>query len=173
MARKLKCTVTGNWSYCSEDRWQKLVAKYGSEEKLRAEYVSRSGKKLSESKADVPDSFKNKVRCTITGELCYVSDKRMHALVKKAGSEEEVRKNYVSRVANRLRKQGKTDEEIVKMAKNGELPAPASAPGTRVKTPRKTSRKSKKVKGDVVIDDTPKADKDVSAFLKKDAPAVA
>lgn len=169
MARKLKCTVTGNWSYCSEDRWQKLVAKYGSEDKLRAEYVSRSGKKALDAKSEIPSSFKNKVRCTVTGELCYISDKRMKALIKKAGSEDEVRKTYISRVANRLRKQGKSDEDIVKMAKDGELPAPASVHGPRVKVAKKTSHKSKKAKtGDVVIDDTPKADKDVEAFLAKD-----
>ncbi|MHA2067901.1 MAG: hypothetical protein ACXABY_26365, partial [Candidatus Thorarchaeota archaeon] len=102
MTRKLTCTVTGNWTYCSEERWQKLVAKFGSEEQLTAGYISREGKKVNAGEGEAPTSHKNKIACTITGELMYISPGRMQKLIDKQGSEEAVRNGYVSRVAKRL-----------------------------------------------------------------------
>ena len=158
MSRKLVCVRTGNWSYCSEDRYQKLVAKYGSEDKLRAEYVSRTGKKLTEGAA-APDSFKNKIRCTVTGVLCYISDARLASLVAKKGSEQAVREGYISRVAARLLKAGKTNDEIKQMADAGTLPPPAAAPGTpkAIKPPStgKRGRKPKIKDEPIVIDNVP------------------
>jgi hypothetical protein len=158
MARKLRCTVTGNWSYCSEERYQKLVTKYGGEKELEAKYVSRQGKKTSEEGGKAPDEFKNKIECTITGELCYISDERMKKLVKKMGSEQAVRDGYVSRVAKRLLKEGKTKTEIKAMAKSGTLPAPTGEPKpVKVKAPKVPKVKKDKAAPDVTKDTNPAA----------------
>lgn len=48
------CNETGAWKYCNEERYQKLVAKYGSPENLGREHCGREGKKIRherESKA--------------------------------------------------------------------------------------------------------------------------
>jgi len=115
MTRKLKCTITGNWSYCSEDRFQKLVAQFGSEEALINGYVSREGKKLlAANEEDVSKAqaaaqavvHKNKIACTVTGELMFISDERMKHLCETGNTDEEgVRAGYVNRVAKRLRKE--------------------------------------------------------------------
>jgi len=126
MTRKLTCTVTGNWTYVSEERYQKLVKKYGSVAELEKKYVSRAGKKLQETGDKAPDTFKNKICCTVTGQLCYATNERWHRLLKKYGSEEEIRKNCISRVAKRLLAEGKTKDEIRAMAKAGTLPSPSA-----------------------------------------------
>ncbi len=156
MAKRLQCTVTGNWSYCSDGRYKNLVKKFGSEAKLKAGYISRLGKQIQKGDAEKPDEFANKIRCTVTGRLCYISNERMKRLAKKAGSQAKVRETYVSRVARRLLKDGKNKTEIREMAKNGTLPEPTELKARKVvkarkgRTPRKGTRKT------VVIDATPK-----------------
>lgn len=149
MARKLRCNVTKNWSYCSDERYQKLVEKFGGEEELTAKYVSREGKKLQETGEKAPKDFKNKIACTVTGELCYISDARMAKLVEKLGSEDEVRKQYLSRVAKRLMKEGKTKTEIRQMVKDGTLPTPT---GAKNADPAPATGDGKAPEGDKVID---------------------
>ena len=46
MSKKLTCTITGNWSYVDEARYDKLATKAGGEDKLIAGYMSRAGKKI-------------------------------------------------------------------------------------------------------------------------------
>lgn len=153
MSRKLICTKSHNWSYCSEERYQKLVKKYGGEAELLAKYVSRVGKKLETEGGKAPDEFKNKIECTVSGQLCYISDARMEKLVKKLGTEDAVRAAYVSRVAKRLLKEGKTKTEIKHMAKEGTLPLPTGNPPA-VKAPKAPKVKKDKA-ADVTKDTTP------------------
>lgn len=178
MAKKLRCTVTGNWNYCSDERYAKLVQKFGSEDKLIAGYVSREGKKVQDGKGAKPDSFKNKIACTITGELCYISDERLKKLVKREGSEKAVREKYVSRVAKRLLKEGKTESEIRSLYKDGKLPA-AAAKATEERKAKKAAKKNapkpaKKAPAKKPADDKPtetksttKAPEKVEEFLGK------
>ena len=165
MSKKLTCSITGDWTYCSDERWSKLVAENGgTDEKMLESYQSRKGKKLvagyngdaaKARKAAIADQPKNKIKCTVTGEQCYISDERMGKLAGKEGSSEElVRKTYVSRVASRLRKQKaianqpgieepksfndlskkeqtKIDKEIYQMATDNNLPAPSATKGSK------------------------------------------
>ena len=118
MARKLYCSITRDWAYCSEDRFSKLVAQFGGTEAGLADpltgYVSREGKKLVElhkgdreaARVAAIKLFKNKIACTVTGEQMYISDDRMaHLKGKYQTNEDGVRARYVSRVAKRLREQ--------------------------------------------------------------------
>ena len=40
----VKCSVTGKWCYCSRERHEKLIQRFGSEEELGRSYISREGK---------------------------------------------------------------------------------------------------------------------------------
>lgn len=46
----VKCKVTGEWKYCSNERLEKLVAVKGSVDAVGREYISRDG--LKQIKAD-------------------------------------------------------------------------------------------------------------------------
>lgn len=125
--RKLKCTITGNWDYCTEERYQRLIEKYGGEENLLKTYASRIGKKIQRGESTQPTQFKNRIKCTVTGQLLALPDPRKQKIMKKNNwTEDELRKNFVCRVAKRLRKEGKTDDQIREMAKNGNLPKPVN-----------------------------------------------
>lgn len=126
MTRKLKCSTTGNWVYCTEVRYQKLVQRYGGEAELQSKYVSRVGKRIQNYGGKVPEKFRNKIKCSICGTLHYISDERLKLLAKKTGGEDVARANYVSRVARRLLKAGKTVDEIKAMAAAGTLPLPVT-----------------------------------------------
>ncbi len=41
----VRCSETGAWTYCNQERLDKLAAKFGSIEKLGLNYVGRVGKK--------------------------------------------------------------------------------------------------------------------------------
>jgi len=126
--KKLICVKTGNWSYCTESRYAKLVEKFGSEENLRTQWMSRIGKKMSNSaEVAAPSEFKNKIRCSVTGQLYQISDDRIGKMIAKAnGDEVAARASFICRVAKRLMKAGKTVDEIKAMVANGTLPAPVS-----------------------------------------------
>ena len=126
--RKVMCSITGDWAYCSEERFQALRKQFGSIAELNANYMSRQGKKLVDSK--IPEGLegdelatarataiaeakaecqnnpgKNKIFCTLTGERMYISPARMKHLMEVGNcTEDEVRANYKSRVAKRLEK---------------------------------------------------------------------
>ncbi len=124
---KLKCTVSGNWQYVGEDRFMELAKAAGSQKKLIETYVSREGKKIMEEhNGKLPKDYcpKNKIRCIISNELCFISDERLKKLTKQHGSEQAVRDQYTSRVAKHLMAAGKTKTEIRAMAEAGELPEP-------------------------------------------------
>ena len=186
MAKKLVCVKTGNWSYCSDERYAKLVKKFGGVAELEAKYVSRAGKKLEETGGKVPDLFKNKIECTITGQWCYISDARLKKLAKKFGSEKAVREQYVSRVAKRLLADGKNKTEIRAMAKGGTLPLPTSPKGHKTpkapkapkapktpKAPKATPAKkaTKPGVGDLVKNTPPVAQPDATVVTPAPAPA--
>jgi len=162
MSKKLRCSVTGNFSYVNDERWNKLVAKFDSEEDLKTNYVSRLGKRVLQGEPE-PETYKNKVRCIVTGELRAVSKDFWARLIKRHGSEEAVRENYISRIAKQLRKQGKSDQEIREMAEQGNLPE--AAPQAK-----KAPRAKKADKKSVVVDTVPE---DVKDFLQTPAEHVA
>ena len=194
MTKKLICTITGNWSYCSDERYQKLCAEAGGKANFIATYQSREGQKLVKQaggdiekakKASTKQIPKGKVRCIVTGELCVISDERMAKLAGERGGEDKVHETYISRVANRLRKQlalthqkdidepkpfeeltkklqAEIDKEIRTMAESGSLPAPAAPKGSKQEAP-KAEAKAK----------APKAKAKASKRTKKDKPATA
>ena len=41
----VQCKITKNWTYCNSERLAKLIARYGSVEKVGTEYVGRIGKR--------------------------------------------------------------------------------------------------------------------------------
>jgi hypothetical protein len=117
MTKKLYCSITGDWSYASDERVAKLAALHGGSEAGLKDpttgYMSREGKKLVEAhggdrnaaRAAANAERKNKISCIVTGERLYISDARMaHKTTKLGVSETELRATYVSRVASRLRK---------------------------------------------------------------------
>jgi hypothetical protein len=61
--KKLTCAKTGNWSYCTNERYEKLIKKFGSEEALKMGWMSRIGKRMTaEGSVSVPsDSSVNAI----------------------------------------------------------------------------------------------------------------
>jgi len=55
----VQCSVTGDWSYCNEERLAKLTAKFGTIEDVGTKYVGRDGKAVLKKAAAlmVPDDF--------------------------------------------------------------------------------------------------------------------
>jgi len=183
MTRKLTCTITRNWSYCGEDRYQALVAKFGSEEQLLANYQSRAGKKLvAEAEGDITKAQAtsqansgDKVACIVTGDLMYISKERMTKKAAKAGTDEAgIRSTYVSRVASRLRKQlageklftdltvdeqNAIDAQISQMHEDGTLPKPSAPKGSGetvvVKAPKKVKAPKEPKPDTTVLDVIP------------------
>lgn len=49
----IKCSVSGEWCYCNQERFDKLVAKFGSQEAVGLKYVSRDGKREQTGKAPI------------------------------------------------------------------------------------------------------------------------
>ena len=50
----IKCSVSGDWCYCNQERFNKLVAKHGSQEALGLKYASRDGKRTQSGKEPLP-----------------------------------------------------------------------------------------------------------------------
>jgi len=48
----LKCNETGDWKYCNQPRFDKLVTKMGSVENVGTEHCSREGKAIRKVRAD-------------------------------------------------------------------------------------------------------------------------
>ena len=202
MSRKLVCSITGDWTYCSEERWDQMVAKAGSEQKMLDSYQSRKGKQLVKehdgnvTKARGGATQNNKIACSVTGELMYISDERMKKLTDKAGSEKAVREGYVSRVAMRLRnelaeKQQKgeesskpfadlpkkdriaIDKEIRAQADAGKLPPPSAPKGSQKQAPTSSAPDSSK-KPDTQVKDTsapPAGSKQDQKLVQKTQPS--
>lgn len=102
MSKKLRCKITGKVIYMTEQRYAKLVSKYGSEEKLNDQYVSHVGKKVQEGSMEHTDEFKNRIKCSVTGLSCYISNERIEAGIKKYGSWNAFEDQYISRDAAKL-----------------------------------------------------------------------
>lgn len=102
MSKKLRCIVTGKVFYMTDQRYAKLVARFGDEETLKEKFVSLIGKKVSEGSCELPTEFKNRIRCSTTGKSCYISNERIEAGIKKHGSLEAFQKQYVCREAARV-----------------------------------------------------------------------
>ncbi len=121
MTKKLRCTVTGNISYFTLSRYNRLLARYGDEDALAANYVSLVGKKVLDGRSEMPTEIKNRIKCRITGKWCFISDERIHESLKRYGSWDVLCANYISREAARLLREGKTGEEIRVMSAEGLL----------------------------------------------------
>ncbi len=123
MTKKLKCNVTGNIIYMTEKRYAKLLAKYnGDEEALKRGYTSLRGRQVSEGIIEMPENITNRIRCSVTGRWCYITNERLAAGIAKYGSLENLNKNYICRPAKRLIKEGKTPDDIRKMIEDGVFP---------------------------------------------------
>jgi len=106
----------------TDKRYAKVLAKYGSEENLKANYTSMVGKQLKEGMIDEIPKFKNRIRCRLTGRWVYITNQRIEAGVKKYGSWDLLCQNYICRPAARLLREGKTEDEIKQMVENGTIP---------------------------------------------------
>lgn len=107
-----------------------------------------------------------RIQCSVSGLWMSVTTNHKKELVDKFGSEDELNKTYVSRAVRRLRKEGKSDEEIKKMAAAGELESKTSAPRRAGKVAGvKTPKVKKTEEVEVVNEDTEPADADVEGFL--------
>ena len=122
MVKKVRCTVTGNVIYMTEKRYARVLAKYGDEQTLNSTYVSMAGRKMQTGELDTHQNFKNRIRCTISGKICAITNQRMDAGIKKYGSEDELRNHYVCRASARLLREGKEADEIRDMVTNGTFP---------------------------------------------------
>ena len=118
MVKKVRCTVTGNIIYVTPKRYARILAKYGDEQNLNSTYVSMAGRKMQTGELDTHQNFKNRIRCTITGKWCAITNQRMEAGIKKYGSEDALREWYICRTAARLLREGKTEDEIKGMVAN-------------------------------------------------------
>ena len=119
MTNKVYCKVTGNVIYMTAKRYARVLAKYGGEEALKANYVSMVGKKIISGERDEVNEFKNRIRCISTDQWCYITDERIQAGIKKHGSWDALKVVYMSRPARRLFKAGKTIDEIKAMVADG------------------------------------------------------
>ena len=70
-----------------------------TEELLKRTYVSMVGKKVRDGLVEMPGVAKNRIRCIVTGKIVYITNQRLAAGIKKYGSEEALRVNYVCREA--------------------------------------------------------------------------
>ncbi len=46
----VQCMVTGEWKYCSAERYQKLLDKHGTPQDVGASYLSREGARIQKSR---------------------------------------------------------------------------------------------------------------------------
>lgn len=122
MVHKVRCNVTGNIVYMTEGRYARMLAKYGGAEGVKNNYVSLLGKRIRDGIIEEPKQLKNRIKCTITGKWCYITNQRIEAGVKKYGSWEELCNNYICRPAARLLREGKTVDEIKQMVVDGTFP---------------------------------------------------
>ena len=82
---------------------------------------------------------KNKIRCSVSGLWYGVTTQTREKRIAKFGSVEAYESGYVSRVAKRLRAEGKTDEEIKAMADAGSITSDMASP--KMKVARKATAK--------------------------------
>ena len=122
MVKKLRCTITGNLIYVTPKRYARILAKYGDEEAIKSSYVSMIGRKIKEGSLDEPKDIKNRIRCTISGKWCYITNQRISVGIAKYGSLESLNEHYVCRAAARLLREGKTADEIKQMVGDGSFP---------------------------------------------------
>ena len=122
MTKKVICNVTQNVFYMTQKRYDSLVNKYGGEEALKANYVSSKGKKIRDGIIEMPEKIANRIRCSISNRIVYITNERITAGIAKYGSWEELCKNYISRPAKRLLKEGKSVDDIKKMLEDGTFP---------------------------------------------------
>jgi len=121
---KLRCNITQNIIYMTKKRYTKLLAKYnGDEEALRSNYISLRGKKVRDGIIEMPEKITNRIKCSVTGHWCYITNARIAAGIAKYGSWETLCANYKSRVTKRLLKSGKTEDEIKQMVVDGTYPS--------------------------------------------------
>jgi hypothetical protein len=178
MSRKLKCSITGSWSYCNDERYATLLAKFNGPEGLEKDYQSRAGRALVAKCGSIEDAIKeskeapdpNKLACIVTGEFLHISNERKkHIMEKRDITEAELRETYVGRVATRLRKFGAgqfgkasfadlsqkdqkiVDKTIKEQYLEGNNPAPSAPKGSR--TAPVLAKKSK-APATTVIDST-------------------
>jgi hypothetical protein len=122
MTKKIRCNVTQNIIYMTDKRYAKLVAKFGDEEALKANYISMQGKKIRDGALEMPEKIANRIKCSITGRWVYITNERITAGLSKYGSWDELCKNYICRPAKRLLKEGKSVDDIKKMLEDGTFP---------------------------------------------------
>ena len=110
MVKKLTCNETGIIRYIPEKRYIRMLARYhGDAKSLEDDYVSTVGMKLREGKITEMPPLKNLIKCSVSGEYCYITNERLKAGISKYGSEEELRNNYISREAKRKIKNKKCE----------------------------------------------------------------
>jgi hypothetical protein len=80
------------------------------------------GKKIKEGSLDEPKDIKNRIRCTISGKWCYITNQRIAAGIAKYGNWEALCEWYICRTAARLLREGKTADEIKQMVGDGSFP---------------------------------------------------
>ena len=97
MSKKIQCSVTGNIYYITDYRYAKLLSRYGSDEGIKKNYVSAIGKKVRDGIIDMPRKIKNRIKCSVTGNWCYISNQRIKNGIEQYGSWEEFCKHYISR----------------------------------------------------------------------------
>jgi hypothetical protein len=188
--KKLVCSVTGDWWYMSEKRYQRMLKKFGSDEGIRKGYVSRKGKMILDGtlkKEDIAPS-KNKIICNLTRKECYVSAPRMRELIAKHGSEQEVRETFISRIGMSLRKkfmdednleQEEAEARVKEMADAGDLPEDLFNRNSVLKTNdetetvAETDTKTVAETTETEAETKPEVDEEVDAFLNSDDDIVA
>lgn len=114
-----------------------------------------------------------KIQCNVTKLWYSVTTNHKKELVEKYGSEDELTDTYVCRDARRLRKEGKTDTEINKLAETGVLTSKTSAPkrlgtkgvGAKLMKAGADAKASKVEETEDEVSDEPIGDPDVEAFL--------
>ena len=111
-----------------------------------------------------------KLQCSITKTWWSVTTNHKRELVEQYGSEDALTSEYVCRTARRLRKEGKTDAEILKAVEAGEIVSKTEAPKrlSKTSTPKKSkSAKSTKTNKSTKVEKQPE-DQDVADFLASD-----
>jgi len=83
-----------------------------------------------------------KLQCNVSGLWFSVTTNHKKELVEKFESEDNLIDTYVSRDARRLRKEGKSDEDIRNMAEAGEITSLTPAPKRALKRVSSTGKKN-------------------------------
>lgn len=78
-------------------------------------------KKERKQKVQKPIDMKNKIVCTVSGQICYISPERRAKLEKKYGGPQKLITGYVCRAAKTLLKLGASESEIRSLGDEGRL----------------------------------------------------